>query len=130
MKSIFQFMFILGLAIGLGFTTASAQPSAKIGAAIPFNFTVGDKRIEAGEYNLAFTKDSSGGVILVITDKEGKLVQTTLGRLTGEWDRSGSDLVFDRVGDDRYLRKVVIGNSGFSFGISIRISKGNHPAQE
>ncbi|HQZ96078.1 MAG TPA: hypothetical protein PLP21_07140 [Pyrinomonadaceae bacterium] len=117
MKYILQFLFIFGLAIGFGFTTASAQPSAKINAAIPFNFTVGDKRIEAGEYNLALTKDPSGGAILVITDKEGKLVHTSLGRLVGERDRSGSDLVFARVGDDRYLSKVVIEDSSFSFGV-------------
>lgn len=113
-------MLIFGLAIGLGVPTASAQPSAKINAAIPFNFTVGDKRIEAGEYNLALTKDSSGGAILVITDREGKLVHTTLGRLVGAPDRNGSDLVFDRVGDDRYLSKVVIEDSSFSFGVSIK----------
>ena len=53
--------------------TASAQGqslSHRVKANIPFDFTVGEKQLPAGEYSVARTIPSSGDLVMSITDHD------------------------------------------------------------
>ena len=90
--------------------TASAQGQSlayRVKANIPFDFTVGEKQLPAGEYSVARTIPSSGDLVLSITDHDGHTKATRLTNATVTLSpKDRSVLVFHRYGDQYFLFQV------------------------
>ena len=81
--------------------TASAQ-STPMRANIPFDFTVGDKHLDKGEYVI---RVESG--VVQLSNKKGSGVSSLSYAASPEKSRTKSALVFWRYGDAYFLSKVL-----------------------
>jgi len=89
--------------------SANAQLSTPIRAKIPFDFTVGDKKLPAGEYTfsrLSFLNTTT--MLISSVDSSTHLVQSTFGAqvLT---PKNESTLVFHKYGDQYFLEQIWTG---------------------
>ena len=87
---------------------ASAQSLAgSIRANIPFDFTVGDKKLPAGVYSIVRAQQSSGDVVLAISsaDRHLNTFQLTNAVMTLDPKRKET-LVFHRYGDEYFLSQL------------------------
>ncbi len=89
--------------------SANAQLSIPIRAKIPFDFTVGDKKLPAGEYTfsrLSFLNTTT--MLISSVDSSTHLVQSTFGAqvLT---PKNESTLVFHKYGDQYFLEQIWTG---------------------
>jgi hypothetical protein len=89
-------------------TPAKAQSlEYKITANIPFDFTVADKKFQAGEYSLGRSQPSSGDTLVRISSKDG---HANINRWTIPVERLTSNdkatLIFHRYGDQYFLFQV------------------------
>ena len=96
-------MFTLCAAVA----SANAQLSIPVRAKIPFDFTVGDKKLEAGEYTFSrLTGLSRNNVMFVSSsDASTRMFQSTLAAqvLT---PKNESTLVFHKYGDQYFLEQI------------------------
>ena len=96
-------MFTLCAAVA----SANAQLSIPIRAKIPFDFSVGDKKLEAGEYAFSRLSGSSDNRMMVVSgvDSTAHLFQPTFGSqvLTA---KNQSSLVFHKYGDQYFLEQI------------------------
>jgi hypothetical protein len=91
---------VLGMSFGLT-THASAQTTA-VRATVPFDFAVGNRILPHGVYNI-----SSDGNFLSFSSRDSKAHMYTIA-LRGLPSSDGSSLlVFDKIQDKYFLRKVV-----------------------
>jgi hypothetical protein len=76
------------------------QPGAK--ANIPFNFTVGDTSMPAGEYTLSLTSEH------IVKIQSADKLQVDLAIASKSYQDPGAkgQLVFDKVGDYYFLRRI------------------------
>ena len=76
------------------------EPSAK--ANIPFNFTVGEKSMPAGEYTISLTSEH------VVKIQSADKLQVDLALASKSYQDPGAkgQLVFDKVGDYYFLRQI------------------------
>ena len=102
---------------------ASAQGQSlayKVRANIPFDFSVGEKRLPAGEYSIGRTQ-TSADIALSIADVDGhtKAIRLTNAALTLH-PKKKSSLVFHRYGDQYFLFQVwpAGGSVGREFPVS------------
>ena len=89
-------------------TPAKAQSlEYKITANIPFDFTVADKKFQAGEYSLVRAQPSAGDTLVRISSKDG---HSNINRWTIPVSRLTSNdkatLIFNRYGDEYFLSQV------------------------
>ncbi len=89
--------------------SANAQLSTPIRAKIPFDFSVGDKKLPAGEYTfsrLSFLNTTT--MLISSVDSSTHLVQSTFGAqvLT---PKNESTLVFHKYGDQYFLEQIWTG---------------------
>jgi len=84
-------------------------------ANIPFEFTVANKKLPAGEYSVTRAQETSGDLILQINSKDGR---ESISRLTIPVNtlepKDDSRLVFHRYGDEYFLFEIwpAGGNTG------------------
>ena len=94
-------MFTLFAAVA----SANAQLIHRVRAKIPFNFSMGDKKFQAGQYT--FSRFSPDGKIMLVSsvDANTRIFQSTIGTevLTA---RNESRLVFHRYGDQYFLEQI------------------------
>ncbi|HUS08878.1 MAG TPA: hypothetical protein VMZ30_00320 [Pyrinomonadaceae bacterium] len=94
-------MFTLCAAV----TSANAQLIYPVRAKIPFNFSMGDKKFQAGQYT--FSRFSPDGKIMLVSsvDANTSVFQSTIGTdvLTA---KNGSELVFHRYRDQYFLEQI------------------------
>lgn len=76
------------------------EPSAK--ANIPFNFTVGEKSMPAGEYTISLTSEH----IVKILSADRQQVDLALASKSYQEPAAKGQLVFDKVGDYYFLRRI------------------------
>jgi hypothetical protein len=83
------------------------EPSAK--ANIPFNFTVGDKSMPAGEYTISLTSEH------VVKIQSADKLQVDLAIASKSYQEPGAkgQLVFDKVGDYYFLRQHLVSDLVF-----------------
>ena len=90
--------------------TVSAQGQSlayRVKANIPFDFTVGERKLTAGEYSVGRAIQSSGDLVLSITDHDGHAKATRLTNATVALrPKERSVLVFHRYGDQYFLFQV------------------------
>jgi hypothetical protein len=96
-------MFTLCAAVA----TANAQLSVPMRAKIPFEFSVGDKKLPAGEYTFSRLSGFSDNKLMSVSsvDFSRRVFQLTFGaeRLT---PKNASTLVFQKYGDQYFLEQI------------------------
>ena len=97
-------------AILLVTVVASAQGQtlgSRVSAHIPFDFSIGDKKLPSGKYSVGRARQNSDDVVISIEDARGrsKALRTSMpvasGNVTGK-----AKLVFHRYGDQYFLYQV------------------------
>lgn len=101
MKSTAAVAFLTLLTIASA-ATASAQQLV-IQGKIPFNFTVGDKILPAGDY-VVFPM---GNHVVKIQTADGQNWAIVAGTKSSSEASGGSGLEFDRIGDSYFLHRVL-----------------------
>jgi hypothetical protein len=105
---------MLVLSVAFFAVSANAQVSNRIDAKIPFDFNVGDKSHPAGDYVIKLSKVSANALELSLEDSMGNRLQNVLITRSGEVSNNAARLVFDVVGDQHYLAKILTADKGFS----------------
>jgi hypothetical protein len=102
----------LGLLVVMAIVAAGAQANAqslqyKLTANIPFDFSVGDKKLPAGDYSVQRGASMTGDLVLQISSDDG---HATLTRLTVPVStvrpKQKGTLVFHRYGNEYFLFEV------------------------
>lgn len=109
MKKIIQLLTIASVALFFGAVTSFAQSSTSIKGNIPFDFSVGNKTLKKGSYELTVAKDSSSSALITIIDEKGDRTGSVLGLVRFNGNKK-AELVFARDGEKRFLTSVTILN--------------------
>ena len=90
--------------------TANAQFSIPVRARIPFDFSVGDKKLEAGEYTFSRLSGFSDNKVISVSgaDASAHLFQSTSAAQVLR-PKSESTLVFHKYGDQYFLEQIWTG---------------------
>ena len=96
--------------IGILAVTAEAQSvnGVSMRANIPFEFSVGDKLLPAGEYRIQQVNPSSGLATLQIVDANGRARVLVRVQSMRAGDKSRTALVFNRYGGNYFLSTLAI----------------------
>ena|ERR1044072_4462763 len=117
MKKMFLTIMTLFLFSGIGAVSASAQVVDIIEATIPFDFTINDMNLPAGDYSIKRV-NSNHQRTMVIRDADGK---NLILFLTDEAYASGTpddtELIFNVVGNRYFLSRIF--EEGNSLGVAI-----------
>ena len=112
-------------AIVLVTTVASAQAQAfgyRIRANIPFDFSIGDKKLPSGKYSIGRARQNSDDTILSILDGDGRSKAIPSSHSAQTWQiKDRATLVFHRYGDQYFLYQVW--NAGETTGREFAISR-------
>jgi hypothetical protein len=97
---------IIGLsALLAGLMPVKAQSDPQVQVTVPFEFTVGDERLPAGDYSLRRHPTTPG--VLVLTDRDDSSSFMFSAHFSGRLATQGpARLVFDRYDDLYFLRQV------------------------
>ena len=101
------------MVIGIWAVTAEAQSvnGVSIRANIPFEFSVGDKLLPAGEYRIQQVNPSSDVVMLQIANANGEARVLVRVRSMRARDTNRTELVFNRYGSSYFLSTLAIEGS-------------------
>ena len=109
--------------------TANAQLSIPIKAKIPFDFSVGDKKLPAGEYTFSRSSGSLESKMMLISsvDSSTRMFQSVFqdSVLTPKGE---STLVFHKYGDQYFLQQIWTG--GEPEGAQVPESRGERTARQ
>jgi len=85
--------------------SANAQVSYPVRAKIPFAFTMGDKKLQAGQYT--FSRVSADGKVMLVSsvDVNSSVFQPTF-KIQVLTAKNESKLVFHRYGDQYFLEQI------------------------
>ena len=106
----FRFFTMLTLTLVIAAATAMAQTPEKITVHAPFEFTVADKTLPAGDYTI--TPLASNRLLIRSDDGREALIATTFEIEAKESPRPAS-LVFERYGDRYFLSQILVPSMGF-----------------
>jgi hypothetical protein len=109
------------LLAGLLGATQGQSLQYRIKANIPFDFSIGEKKLSAGQYSIGRARRDSDDTILSVNDPEGKLrAIRTSSSVQVLSPKEKSSLVFHRYGDHYFLFQVFPagGNTGRQFVLS------------
>ncbi len=88
---------------------AMAQDRA-VRAIVPFDFTVGDKLLPAGAYEL--TSPSTG--IIEVQNRDAHVAMLAATTYDSHESRNGDKLVFDKIGNQYFLSEVLCGQAAIN----------------
>jgi hypothetical protein len=86
----------------LASATGLAAQEPRVKANIPFNFTVGDKSMPAGEYTIS----SSDPHVVKILSADRQQLDLVMSSRSYHEPAATSQLVFDKYGDSYFLRRI------------------------
>lgn len=89
-------------------TSAQAQsPSPRVVAHIPFDFSIGDRKLPAGKYSVGRLRQNSDDAVLTVDDEAGrsKVIRTSIPVRNIDINENPK-LVFHRYGDQYFLYQV------------------------
>jgi hypothetical protein len=95
---------LLGFGLLLVLATPGGAFTLRMRAEIPFDFSVGNKKLPKGEYTIETVNDA-GGVLLIRHVKKGKAVNFTVVR-GKELEKPKMKLVFHRYGEQYFLARI------------------------
>lgn len=130
MKKIIQVLSVLSLLVVFSCVSAKAQTVEQFAAKIPFNFNIGQKSFEAGDYVIKVAKHPAGAITLSLEDSERNNLQTVLVQRNGDVGKDKPQLIFARSVNRRYLSGMFMPNMELSISASngkeeIRAAKGS-----
>jgi len=101
------------MVIGIWAVTAEAQSvnGVSIRANIPFEFSIGDKLLPAGEYRIQQVNPSSDVAMLQIANANGEARVLVRVRSMRARDTNRTELVFNRYGSSYFLSTLAIEGS-------------------
>lgn len=103
------------LAIILAVVSVQAQTIGSYKAHIPFDFTIGNKTYEAGDYTIRIKSPNYLATILTVTDAKSRELQASAIMKNGNSSHSNkTNLIFNRYGDQCVLKQIVSRDFGFS----------------
>ena len=113
MKKQISIMFAMLMLVGLLAVTAEAQSvnGVSIRATIPFEFSVGDKLLPAGEYRIQQVNPASDLPMLQIATPNGEARVMVRVRSTHAPSTNQTTLVFNRYGSSYFLSTLTIEGS-------------------
>lgn len=102
--------------LAAGMSLAMAQSGSAISFAVGFPFKIGDVDCAPGQYRLVYEgKGARHLVVYNLTNNRSHFVRFTT-RLS---EREDSGVVFDRIGDSRFLSEVYMnGSDGFQLSVT------------
>lgn len=86
----------------------AARAEARIVAAVPFSFIVGDSRLPAGDYVISESFDTPD--VLRITSTDGRQIVFILTIASSPNERAASSLVFEQFAGQHFLSRVEPGD--------------------
>ncbi len=99
---------VVALALATAAVTTNAQSANRVSADIPFEFSVGYKKMAAGEYRIQIVNTANDA--LLIQSADGKSSALRLSEATGRMkNNSKVRLVFHRYGERNFLAEVWTG---------------------
>ncbi len=109
MRNGFKTLFMAGALAALAGVNGVAQEALAIRAKVPFDFTVGNTSVAAGEYMV--TRDAARNSMRITSVDTGAALQIV--RLPAEKNTTGLRyaLVFHRYGDRHFLREIWTGDT-------------------
>ena len=102
-KQIFTSVAMFGLLLTLAVASVQAQSRSKIEVTIPFNFTVGDTNLQAGNYSVKFI--SHNALLLRSSDGKQSAIVVAPRAVSGDKDKP-ERMVFHRYGDRYFLAQI------------------------
>ncbi len=111
LRKMLQICTMFGLVMVLSVIAAQAQTVVSAKAHIPFDFKIGQKTYQSGDYNLGWTQS----VIKIQNRQNGKprLVLMNPGEVSQEMNVS--KLVFERFNDQCFLAEIITPNGNTKF---------------
>jgi hypothetical protein len=95
---------LLTVALGTAVATANGQSKHKLTAQVPFEFIVGDKTLDAGQYQVSEVGVASDALAIKGADSKNSAIQ--LARTTASHQSKAARLVFRRYGNTSFLSQV------------------------
>ena len=114
MKKLIQTISFVAVAFVFGGITANAQQATKIEANVPFDFIIGDRFLESGEYVIRVAGVPSGAKHVEVRSSKGEILFTTLVLANGDTGRGRSELVFERSEGRVVLKKILTEAAGYT----------------
>lgn len=108
MKRFIQFIF-LGAVLGGVSIAAQAQSTTKVKADLPFEFSIGKRSYEAGEYKMSVVRTNSSHSVLQLINKDGEIIHALLVRRDDVNRSKKSSLQFEIAGEKRRLSSLRTG---------------------
>jgi len=98
---------LLMMTIVAGVSAQAQSLQYRLTANIPFDFTVGEKKLPAGKYSVRRAQETSGDKVLQISGTDGSVIvnRFSIPVVTFKPKNQGS-LVFHRYGDDYFLSQI------------------------
>jgi hypothetical protein len=100
----------VGLVAVAGAVPASAMATQEIKAHIPFNFTVENTKLPAGNYTISPLGIEDPSVLVIRSDNDKTAVEFITNSTTPERKLPSAELIFDRYGKKEFLHKVLVPN--------------------
>jgi len=100
MKRISAIALFTIVTLAAGTTLVAQQPGVK--ANIPFNFTVGEKSLPAGEYTISLNSEH----VVEIQSADRQQVDLAMASKSYQDPGAKGQLVFDKVGEYYFLRRI------------------------
>jgi hypothetical protein len=118
MKKLIQICAVLSLVFAFSIVSAHAQQTVKqYEAKIPFDFNVGQKSYQAGNYVIKISRLSSNGLVLSLEDENNHKLQSVMVSETGNLSKTEPKLMFDVQGNQRYLTQIYTQDGGVSIAV-------------
>ena len=113
MKKFIQILSILSVIVAFSIISANAQTVQRYNAKIPFDFNIGNKSYQAGDYVLKVSLIPAGR-LLVIEDTNRNYLQQVLIVEKGQSAKKSSELLFSRYDNQWTLSKLLTTDRGFT----------------
>ena len=99
---------LCAVVLATAFVSVQAQsPAYRIRVNIPFDFSIADKKLPAGNYSIGRAMQNSDNTVLSILDGRGHTKESRLSIPVQSFDaKNQATLVFHRYGDEYFLYQV------------------------
>ena len=94
--------------------TSFAQTNG-VQAKVPFDFTVGNKVLPAGTYQIKTQTES--GMVIAIRNRDKPIVMLTTVDQDGTGSKDGGKLIFHKYGDQYFLREILCDSAGMNVAL-------------
>jgi hypothetical protein len=119
-KTIYTFVSVILFSV-LAIVSANAQSfGTRVEANIPFDFTVGNKTFQAGNYELSITRNNVDLYSVSLRDESGRSIFRTTALRSAQTSETGAKMIFSVVGNEHYLKNIATPEIAYSFNGSYK----------